>query len=103
MIRNPRNKKYSVKAYRVRGSVREVFWCMPSNFKMVTDEMGMPMSNGNQVYETDSPIDFRNHDEIYIGNNTKPLTIDSVEERIDPKYQNARRGNPRYIKTIRVS
>src|SRR6056297_574996 len=101
MIRKARDKRYSVKAYLVKGETEYMFWCTPMKNKMITNEMGLPMANGNMSFETDSTLEFRTNEKVIIGKDE--LRIDDVNSRIDPKDMNSYRGKPSYIQTIKVS
>ncbi len=101
MIRKPRNKRYNVKAYLIKGEKEYMFWCTPIKYKMITNEMGLPMANGNASFETDSTLNFKTNEKVKIGKET--LAVDDVTSRVDPDDLNSYRGKPSYIQTIKVS
>lgn len=101
MIRRPHNPKYNMKAYLIERDTRHLFYCSQVVNKFVTEEIGQPMGNGSETYETDYQLDFTSQKEIEVGG--KSLTIDNVTSTIDSKNQNARRGKPTYIHRITVS
>jgi hypothetical protein len=101
MIRKPRDKRYSVKSYLIKGDSEYTFWCTPIKNKMITSDMGLPMANGNASFETDSTLEFKINEKVNIGGEI--LTIDDVKSRVDTKDLNSFRGRPSYIQTIQVS
>ena len=102
MIRKPRNPLYRLKAYYIENDTTKLFWCKENKIRNMTNEMGasMPMSNGERMLETDSPIVFKVNQGVKIGNET--LLVQSTNGTIDPKDLNSMRGNPKYIQTILV-
>jgi len=101
-MRKPRNPKYTLKAYYIHNDIITVFWCKENKIRNITNEMGasMPMSNGERVFETDSPITFEMNQTVKIGN--EELYVQSSNGNIDPSDLNSMRGNPKYIQTILV-
>lgn len=101
-MRKPRNARYTIKAYYIENETTKVFYCKENKIRDISNEMGasMPMSNGERMLETDSPIKFEMEQEIKIGNET--LSIVQTNGNVDPKDLNALRGKPRYIQTILI-
>ena len=101
-MRKPRNQRYTIKAYYIQDDNQYTFYCKENKIKNITNEMGasMPMSNGERMLETDSPLDFKINQSIKIGNET--LNIQSYNGVVDDKDLNSMRGNPRYITTLLV-
>ena len=102
-MRKPRNMKYKLKAYYIENEKEQVFWCKDTKIRNITNEMGMsmPMSNGERLLETDSPLEFKMNKKVKIGNEI--LLIQSEPNSIvDDVDLNVMRGNPDYIKTLLV-
>ena len=102
MIRKPRNPKYTIRAYYIENDKQTLFYCKENKRRNITDELGtsMPLSNGERVLETDSPIVFKMNQNVKIGNET--LFVQDSNGNVDDKYLNSMRGNPRYIQTVLV-
>lgn len=102
MIRKPRNAKYTLKAYYVENGHETMFYCRENKIRNITNEMGasIPLSNGERMLETDSPIEFKMNQNVRIDNEL--LLVQNSNSNIDPKDLNSMRGKPRYIQTILV-
>jgi hypothetical protein len=101
-MRKPRNPKYMIKAYYIEDDIQHAFWCKENKIRNISNEMGaiMPMSNGERLIETDSPLEFNINSIVKIGN--EQLLIKSVNGIVDDNDLNAMRGKPDYIKTILI-
>lgn len=102
MIRKPRNPKYMIKAYYIENDIQHAFWCREKKIRNITNEMGasMPMSNGERMIETDSPLEFIINAWVKIGD--EQLNIQNVNATVDDNDLNAMRGKPDYIKEILI-
>jgi hypothetical protein len=102
MNRKPRNPNYMIKAYYIEDDTQQVFWCKENKIRNISNEMGasMPMSNGERMIETDSPLAFNVNAFVKIGD--EKLLIQSVNGIVDMSDLNAMRGQPDYIKTILI-
>jgi hypothetical protein len=60
----------------------------------------MPMSNGERMLETDSPLDFKINQSVKIGNDI--VLIQQFNGIVDDKDLNSMRGKPKYITTLLV-
>ena len=102
MIRKPRNKRYTIKAYYIENETQTVFYCKENKMRNITNEMGasMPLSNGERLLETDSTLDFEINQSISIGNDI--VLIQDFNANIDDKDLNSMRGKPSYITTLLV-
>lgn len=102
MNRKPRNPNYMIKAYYIEDDTQHAFWCKENKIRNITNEMGasMPMSNGERIIETDSPLEFNINSNVKIGD--EMLLIQNVNAIVDMNDLNAMRGKPDYIKTILI-
>ncbi len=102
MIRKPRNPRYTLKAYYIENDKETLFYCKENKIRNITNEMGasMPMSNGERMLETDSPIVFKMNQRVKIGNET--LFVQDSNGNVDANDLNSLRGNPDYIQTVLV-
>jgi len=102
-MRKPRNMKYKLKAYYIENEKEQVFWCKDTKMRNITNEMGasLPMSNGERLLETDSPLDFKMNKKVKIGNEIL-LIQNEPNSIVDDNNLNVMRGDPDYIKTLLV-
>jgi len=102
MIRRPRNQRYTIKATYIQDDKETVFYCKENKIKNLTNEMGasMPMSNGERMLETDSPLDFQINQSVKIGDDI--VLIQQFNGIVDDKDLNSMRGKPKYITTLLV-
>ena len=102
-MRKPRDNAYRLKAYYIQNDTERVFWCKENKIKNITNEMGasMPLSNGERMLETDSPLNFKINKKVRIGNETL-LIQNEPNSIVDDNDLNVMRGFPDYIKTLLV-
>jgi hypothetical protein len=95
--------KYKLKAYYIENEKEQVFWCKDTKMRNITNEMGasLPMSNGERLLETDSPLDFKMNKKVKIGNEIL-LIQNEPNSIVDDNDLNVMRGNPDYIKMLLV-
>ena len=60
----------------------------------------LPLSNGERMLETDSPIVFKMNQNVRIGNEV--LLVQNSNGLVDHNDLNSMRGKPDYIQTILV-